>query len=239
MAYDFTALSKTLGHKFHNPALLEEALTHPSLYEGKKKKVIATETQKIINYQRLEFLGDAVVGVIVTEFLITEYQHETEGALAKRRAVLVSGETLAKVASSLGLGQFLILSQGEDGAGGRENKGNLADAMEAVIGALYLDGGLDAARNLVKKHWAPLAKNMMNPPRDPKTALQEWAQGHGKPIPTYRVVASSGPAHAPSFTIEVAVEGLPPVQGVGTSKRTAEREAAQNLLAQIEGQKNE
>lgn len=217
------------GYEFRNKALLEEAFTHPSLCrEAERKSAVRMQS-----YERLEFLGDAVLDLVISAYLLIHYPQESEGDLAKRRAALVCGETLATIASSINLGKYLVMTEGEESTGGKKSANNLANALEALVGALYLDGGLPVAERFIHKHWLPFAQTMIAPPSDPKTRLQEWAQGRKKPIPEYQVVASSGPSHAPSFTVRVSVEGMPPVEGTGSSKRLAEREAARLLLEAI------
>jgi ribonuclease-3 len=209
-----------LGYQFRDAALLELALTHPSL--GQKP-----------NNQRLEFLGDAVLGMVVAELLYSLYPDEQEGELARRHAALVRGETLAGVARQVALGEALRMTQSESLAGGRTTPSNLEDAMEALIGALYLDGGLDAARDFIHTHWSTLAHTLNAPPKDGKTALQEWAQARGLPVPQYQVRETSGPAHAPVFTVEVRLEGHAPAEGRAASKRLAEQQAAEQLLERL------
>lgn len=213
-------LEKILDHAFSAPALLEAALTHPSLGKGQ-------------NNQRLEFLGDAVLGVIMAELLYGMYPQESEGELARRHAALVCGDTIAQVAEGCGLGQFIRMASSEATLGGRENPSNLEDVCEALIGALYLDGGLAPAKAFVLKHWERLARAVDAPPKDAKTRLQEWAQGKGKPIPAYTLLAAEGPAHAPLFTVQVEVQGLPPVSAQARSKRAAEQQAAACLLEKL------
>jgi len=225
---DLTPLADILGHRFSNPDLLEEALTHASaLNQGPAVKSAES-------YQRLEFLGDRVLGLVVADLLVRRFPDEPEGALAKRFAVLVQRETLAEVAESLELAKFLRLATSEDLSGGRDNPTTLADCCEAVIGALFMDGGYEVAAATIRELWLPLAEQARHPPRDPKTALQEWAQARGLPLPRYREVRRSGPAHAPDFTIEVSVPGAAPAEGQGRSKRQAEREAAASLLERLE-----
>ncbi len=218
------------GYQFNNKALLKEALTHPSLCREPESRA---QRGGIRNYERLEFLGDAVLDMVISAYLFTAYPEESEGDLAKRRSALVCGETISRIALSHQLGHSLLMTEGEDSTGGRGNAGNLANALEAIIGALFLDGGLEVATRFIHTHWLPFAKTMTSPPRDPKTLLQEWAQGHKKPIPSYRVVRNTGPSHAPVFTVSVLVEGVPSMEGMGSSKRLAEREAARLLLEHI------
>ena len=222
---DLRELEEILGHRFARPKLLEHALTHGS---------IADKSQQ--TYERLEFLGDRVLGLVVADLLFHRFTREAEGALGKRFAALVSRTCLSEVAANLGLGRFLRLSPGESESGGRENPSLLADACEAVIAALYLDGGLDAARRFIEPIWTPLLEASPRPPQDPKTALQEWAQGRQLELPSYQVVDQSGPDHAPKFLVQVSVAGQEPETGEGKSKRMAERVAAGRLLDRLRAQ---
>ncbi len=225
-------LAARLGHAFDDIGLLREALTHSSTTAGRN-----TEGG---SYERLEFLGDRVLGLIVADMLLKAFPAEPEGDLARRHAYLVSREALAEVARTLGLGAYLVISRGEAEGGGRANPGLLADVCEAAIGALYSDGGLEAARAFVEPHWRPLLDQDHAPPQDAKTALQEWAQGRGLPLPLYREVSREGPAHEPRFTVTVEVRGAQPQRGEGRSKRLAEQEAAARLLERlINGEKVE
>ena len=218
-------LIEVLGHRFAAPALLVEALTHPSM--------TGRHGQAHRSYERLEFLGDRVLGLIVAEMLWRRFPDETEGELTRRHASLVRREALIEVARGFGLAGFVRVSQGEGQAGARENGSVLADALEAVIAALFLDGGLEAARSFVSRNWAPLLEASATPPRDPKTELQEWAQGRGRGLPVYETVAVEGPAHKHIFTVSVRVEGAEPATATGGSKRAAEAAAAAVLLRQL------
>ncbi len=218
--------STGLGHAFTDTDLLAEALTHPSAENRRGGRVW--------NYQRLEFLGDRVLNLGVADMLLKAYPGDDEGDLARRHAALVRREALARVARTLDLGAFMAMSRGEIQSGGRDNPANLADACEAVIGAMFLDGGHAASDAFLKRHWAPLMAEDATPPRDAKTGLQEWAQGRGLPLPAYATVAESGPAHAPEFTISVHVEGCAATEGTAGSKRAAEQLAAAAMLAAIE-----
>lgn len=223
------ALAAVLGHRFADGALLASALTHPSAGAPHAQR----RGQAVGAYERLEFLGDRVLGLVVAHMLYGTFAGEDEGALAKRLAALVRRETVARVAEAIGLGRHLVLSRGEAESGGRESRALLADALEALIGALYLDAGLPAAEAFVRRAWAPLIGEAAEPPQDAKTALQEWAQGVGLPLPSYSTVASEGPPHSPVFSVEVSVEGHPPARGQGRSKRAAEQAAAEALLDAI------
>ena len=213
-------LEQRIGYRFKNPALLELALTHPSL----------AKTQ---SNQRLEFLGDAVLGLVVARLLYDIFPGEQEGELARRQAALVRGETLATAARELGLGDVLKLTASEAALGGRETVSNLEDAFEALLGALYLDGGLEAAEAFLLPRWRELAHTMKAAPKDAKTALQEWAQARGLAVPAYRLCDTSGPAHAPEFTVEVTLAGHAPAQAKAATKRQAEQLAAKLLLEQL------
>ncbi len=218
-------LAEALGHGFGKPNLLLEALTHPSA--GRRRGVSKR------GYERLEFLGDRVLGLIVAELLWRRFPDEAEGALTRRHTELVRRETLAEIALALELGPCLIVSPGEDAAGVRQNPSVLADVCEAVIAALYLDGGLDAARQFVVRWWESRLSVSGAPPRDPKTALQEWVQARGLPLPAYRTVGTDGPAHRRQFTVTVEVQGLAPATATGASKRAAETAAAAAALAAL------
>ena len=220
-------LERRIGHRFAAPRLLQQALTHSS--------VSGTDKAEVVSYERLEFLGDRVLGLIVADLLLERFPDEPEGALARRHAFLVSREALAEVARGLELGRFLRVSKGEAEAGGRANPSMLADVCEALIGALYRDAGLESARSFVLPRWEPLVRQDRKPPQDSKTALQEWAQGRGLPLPSYSEVERSGPAHEPQFTVAVEVSGHRPEQGAGRSKRLAEQDAATRLLARLRG----
>lgn len=222
---DRIPLSDRLGHVFTDAALLEEALTHPS----------AVGRERPRSYERLEFLGDRVLALVLAEMLFARFPDEAEGPLAKRLAVLAQRETLTEVAVMLDLGADLRLAPSEEMGGGRGNPTTLGDVLEALLGALYLDGGKAAAEALIRRCWEPLLERTAEPPQDPKTALQEWAQARGLALPRYRETSRSGPAHEPLFTIEVSLPGQAPAVASGRSKRAAERAAAELLLAQVTG----
>ncbi len=218
---DLGPLEDKLGHRFSDRELLKRALTHAS----------ATAT---LSNERLEFLGDRVLGLIVAETLHARHASESEGALTVRFHALVRAEACARVAEALGLPDYIKLAgAGFDSA--RAKSAILSDVCEAVIAALYLDGGMAAARAFVMRYWA----QMFDDPgqgaemRDAKTRLQEWAQGRGLPTPAYREMERTGPAHAPHFVMEVIVEGEKPQSGEGGSKREAEQDAATKLLARV------
>ncbi|MEE8334112.1 MAG: ribonuclease III [Alphaproteobacteria bacterium] len=219
-------LAGALGHDFARPELLETALTHSS--------AAGVAAGTAASYERLEFLGDRVVGLVIADTLMRIFPDENEGDLSRRLARLVDGDSMADIASAtLDLGAFMRLSPGERHAASGGNRSILADALESVIGAIYCDGGLDAARPVIERLWAKRLDASGAPPTDPKTALQEWAQGRGMKLPDYSVVSREGPDHAPLFVVEVAVTGKPPARGEGSSKRAAERAAAEALMAEL------
>lgn len=221
-------LLKTLGHRFADSALLDEALTHRSAVDRKRRAKFAHGNE------RLEFLGDRVLALVVAEMLLEKFPGESEGELAKRHAALVKASVLADVAREIGLGEHLLLADNERASGGAAKPTILADACEAVLGAIYRDGGLAPAAKFVRKHWQERLEAAIKPPADAKTALQEWAQGRGLKLPEYREVGREGPAHAPKFAVEVVVQDRSPARGVGRTKREAERDAATRLLAELE-----
>ncbi len=218
-------LSGRLDYPFRDGALLTQALTHPSVIASQ-----ATGKRRFTEYERLEFLGDRVLGLVVAELLYKSFPNEPEGDLAKRFAALVREETLAQVAHTLRLGAHLRLSPGEDSSGGRDNPRVLADACEALIGAIYLDGGFEPAQRVVTRLWSALLDQISAPPKDAKTRVQEWAQARGLGLPRYVVCEQGGPAHNPHFVVEVQIDTVTPAQGSGTSKRAAEQAAATSLL---------
>lgn len=212
-------LQETLGYRFERPELLTEALTHVSAPDAGGQ-----------SYQRLEFLGDRVLGLIVAEMLFYSFPSAPEGELSRRLAELVRRESCAEVALAWDIGPYLKLGAGEAQSGERRNQTILADVCEAIIGAVFLDGGYEAAKVLVETAFKELLHAPRRPLRDPKSALQEWAQGKGLPPPTYTVVEQTGPDHAPKFRVMVKVRGHESDYGLGASKRAAEQEAARSLL---------
>ena len=216
-------LQEILGHQFGDDDLARLALTHRSTATGRLGH----------GYERLEFLGDRVLGVVVAHMLYDGFPDEPEGKLSVRQASLVRKETLAEIARELGLGEFINLSEGEDESGTRESPSVLADVTEALIGALYLDGGLDVASAFIRRNWHERMQAQTTPPRDAKTRLQEWALGRGLPLPAYRMVSQEGPAHEPEITVELTVKGQDAVMAKGGSKRAAQQQAAQELLERL------
>ncbi|MED5395749.1 MAG: ribonuclease III [Pseudomonadota bacterium] len=215
-------LETRLGHRFADPARLQTALTHASITPDRAR-----------SNERLEFLGDRVLGLVVADMLFKQFPDEEEGDLGYRYTALVRRESLARVAVEIGLSDYISMSDGEREAGGAEKEGLLANACEAVIGALYLDNGLDGAAHFITENWRALMNKDATPPKDPKTELQEWTQADGKDLPRYEVNDRIGPHHAPVFTVTVSVEGLKPEAASGASKRSAEQAAAQALLSRV------
>jgi ribonuclease-3 len=222
-----------IGYSFGRPELLDEALTHPSVLPLPHQGRRARRATRPRNYERLEFLGDRVLGLVIADLLWRRFSNEAEGPLTRRHAQLVRRETLAGVAIGIGLDRHLQLSRAEAAAGAARNPGILADVCEAVIAAIYLDGGFDAAFAFVERHWEPLIARMEAPPRDPKTALQEWAQARGLGLPAYDLTATSGPDHARHFTVAVRVAGFEEANATASSKRAAETGAAAALLERL------
>ena len=212
-------LLNKLGYRFEKPELLDEALTHVSAPKADGQ-----------SYQRLEFLGDRVLGLAIADLLYRTFPGAPEGELSRRLAELVRRESCAEIAIAWDEGPYLKLGAGEAHAGERRNQTILADVCEAIIGAAFMDGGYEAARDLVERAFQPLLEAPRRPLRDPKSALQEWAQGRGLPPPTYSIVEQTGPDHAPRFRVMVKVKGAETEFGLGTSKRIAEQAAARSLL---------
>ncbi len=212
-------LQTLIGYTFKDEQLLKLSLTHSS---AKKKN----------NYERLEFLGDRVLGLIMAELIYHRFPEESEGDLGRRLAPLVQGVTIAQISAKINLADFIILSDAEKAAGGKANDNILSDVYEALLGALYLDGGLEPCRRMIALHWRGVLDVMIRPPMHPKTEVQEWAQGRGLPLPLYEIVKQSGPDHAPSFEIELRVEGFTSARAEGRSRQDAEKEAALKFISQ-------
>ncbi len=215
-------LEARLGRRFSDAALLERALTHSSVSQG---------ARPVSDNERLEFLGDRVLGLLAAEYLVGRYPDSSEGELSPRLHAIVDGQACARVARRLGIGEAMRVAAGETKRGARNQDTLLSDACEALIAALYLEAGLDAVREV----WLRIWKEELESPLDPrahntKSALQEWAAARGKPLPVYQVTNREGPDHAPQFTCEVQVVGLEPAQGAGPSRQAAEKAAALALM---------
>ena len=220
---ELASLEARLGHVFRDGELLRRALTHVSAPDS-------SGPGRSHSYQRLEFLGDRVLGVVVAEMLYEAYPMATEGELSMRLAKLVRRETCAAVAAEWDVGPHVVLGMGEARGGGRKKAAILSDVCESLIGAIYLDGGFDAAKGLVVRSWSERMNADIEPERDAKTAVQEWAQARAIPAPRYVEVGRSGPAHQPHFIMQVELDGYQPMQGEASSKRAAEQAAAQAFL---------
>lgn len=223
---ELRALEERLGHRFGDVALLDRALTHASH---------AHERPGIGDNETLEFLGDAVLGLVVTDLLHRRDPQGAEGVKSRRRARLVSAPSLARRAEGLGLPPLLRLGRGEEKTGGRGKSALWANAYEAVIAALYLDGGFEVAHRFVREEFSGELEDDEAAAGDPKSALQELLQGCGRPLPEYRVVAEDGPSHARRYRIECRLDDGRVTEGEGTSKKAAEQQAARRALAHLVG----
>ncbi len=210
-------------YRFQQPALLHEALTHRSAASSRGRNKASNSNE------RLEFVGDRVLGLVMAEWLAERFPAEPEGALGQRLASLVSRPVLADIAARFGLDAHLHVSDGETRAGVRQLATVLADAMEAVLGAIYLDGGLAPVRTLIRGLWQDAVQAQSQPPKDPKSRLQEWLLARGRGLPDYRIASSEGPAHKPRFTVTVSAAGQS-ASFIAGSKREAERGAAERLM---------
>lgn len=223
MSADAGALLRTLGYAFRDPALLDSALTHRSAGG--------------VNNERLEYLGDAVLGLVIAEDLYRRYPQASEGELSRLRASLVRKQTLAELARDLQLGEYLRLGSGELKSGGYRRDSILADALEAIFGAVYLDGGFAASAGLIQTLYAERLQNLPTEPlaiKDPKTQLQEYLQKHSLPLPSYHILEVAGEPHSQKFVVECHVAGLPaPVRGEGAGRRRAEQQAAAAAYEQL------
>jgi ribonuclease-3 len=217
-------LQERLGHRFRDPGLLEHALTHRSAADPRRRMLDSNE--------RLEFLGDRVLGLCIAEWLAERFPQEREGDLGKRLATLCSQEVIAPIAERMGLAAALRVPPSEGRTGLRARATVLADALEAVLGALYLDGGLEVARAVVRREWAEAMAMDAKPPVSAKNRLQEWTLGRGLGLPEYAMLSTSGPSHAPVFVVQVTAAGRS-AEGMGENKRAAEQAAAEAWLSGI------
>jgi ribonuclease-3 len=216
------ALEERIGYRFKDLTLRDSALTHISALKGARNRGAS--------YQRLEFLGDHVLGLVISDLLYRAFPKADEGELSRRLADLVRKETCAEIACSINLGSAIHLGSSEANAGGRKRPAILADVCESLIGGVYLDGGYPAAEALVAKLWEVRMQATAPPLRDPKTVLQEWAQARGLPTPVYREVGRTGPDHDPVFRVAVQLPNFAPAEGTARSKRAAEQSAAAAMM---------
>ena len=226
---EFEALQEAAEYRFRDRGTLEHALTHRS-------RANEDVTGGVVDNESLEFLGDAVLGFVIAELLFVRFPDRDEGQKSKMKAALVSTPALARQAGRLGLGEHLLLGRGEEKTGGRRKRALLADGYEALIAAIYLDGGMDAARAFILREFEPLLDDVAGAVTigdDHKSALQETLQGRGDPLPEYVVTAEDGPAHRRLFTVEVRVRGTVLAEADGRTKKDAEREAARKALDRL------
>jgi len=229
LARSVRALERRLGYRFRDVGLLEHALTH-------KSKAHEDATGGVVDNESLEFLGDAVLGFVIADLLYREFPHFDEGQKSKAKAALVSTTALAELGQKIGLGAYLLLGRGEEKTGGRQKQALLADGCEAVIAAIYLDGGIDAARDCILQELAEEIEHVRSPDflRDFKSALQERLQASGRPLPDYEVTAELGPDHDKRFHVTVRVQGEVLASSEGRTKKEAEQAAARQALDKLD-----
>ena len=227
----FAGIEARIGYRFRDRGLLEHALTH-------KSRTAEDPSGGVADNESLEFLGDAVLGFVTADVLYREFPEYTEGPKSKAKAALVSTTALAGMSRTLGLGEAMLLGRGEEKTGGRTKQALLADVFEAVIAAIYLDGGIEAARGFIERQIRPLLADVRRSTafgRDHKSALQERLQGQGRSLPTYRISSESGPDHQKVFHVDVRIDGEVAATGTGRTKKDAEQEAARLALATLDG----
>ena len=220
-------LQERIGYRFNNKNYLLEAITHPSTSYKQKKK-------NRFNYERLEFLGDAILSVVITEYLFKKFPHEPEGVLSKRKAVLVSKNVLSKIGDSLGIGNYIIMTKGEENTNGRHNINNLENVMEAIIGAIYLDlgeSGFDGVKKFIMRLWEDFLD--MDSLYSPKTILQEWVQKKYKELPKYNLEKTEVINKQEIFTVSLSVPNFNKIEKVGKNIKEIEKELAIDLLNSI------
>lgn len=226
---EFDALEAALGYRFHDKGLLEHALTHRS-------RAHEDASGGVVDNESLEFLGDAVLGLVISDRLFREFPEYDEGRKSKAKALLVSAPTLARVGEQLGLGDYLLLGHGEEKTGGREKPSLIADTFEAVVAAVYLDGGVEAADAFLERQFRDAleevraGRTLSGGVFDHKSALQEWLQAHNRPLPTYDLAGEEGPDHQKVFKIEVRLGDESVSRAKGRSKKEAEQKAAARAL---------
>lgn len=220
---DIKKIYKIIDYQFGNAELLKTALTHPSVIVGANK-----------NYERLEFLGDRVLGLVVADALYKNFKEEEEGDLAKRLSYFVRREFVSKIADEMNINEFIILAQSEKDSGGQDKPAILCDVLESIIGAIYLDGGFDKSYQFVMSKWQKYLTEDVKPFKDPKTDLQEQVQALKLDLPVYEVVDRTGPDHDPVFRMSVEVEGYGKVEDIGSSKKIAEQNVAKKMLEKLD-----
>lgn len=221
-------LMSLLGYEFRDITILRAALTHSSLTKGRHHNSAQQD------YERLEFVGDRVLGLVISEELFRRFEKADAGILSRRYNAQVRKETLAEISIEIGIDKYIFMAEDLAAAGGRNNPAILEDVMEATIAAIYLDGGYDSVRAFIKSKWWQRLDLEGASKKDSKSSLQEWAAKIGKPPPIYTIVEETGPDHAPLFKVDVRLEGLDPYEGVGPSKRIAEQQAAEKMLKELQ-----
>lgn len=241
MSRDFKTLEERIGYQFQNKDILKQAFVHPSMIGTLTSAVPKASTSKSqgdkllphYSYERMEFLGDRVLGLQVSSWLFEIFAHEPEGRLAKRFSALVKTQTLASISRQLSLVDFVLLSPGELQVGTPQNESFLADICEVLIGALYLDGGIDVVQSFVRRFWKDIVEQDLNIEMDPKSALQEWCQASNLGLPVYETKKVEGSQHAPFFTVSVTVPGFAEVSAKDKSKKAAAKKAAELMMLSI------
>ncbi|MCC2646871.1 MAG: rnc [Rickettsiaceae bacterium] len=228
------SLEKVINYKFKNHHLLIEALSHPSLNHNIHDKF----APRVSNYERLEFLGDTVLNLVISDLIYHLHPDYDEGMLAKLRSSLVCKEQISDLAKSINLAKYIIMTEGEEKGGGRLNENNLENAMEAILGAVYLDSNFEQAKAVINNLWQKVLKSPIELYPDPKSAVQEWVQARHMPIPDYEVIEQSGSPHSPIFKVRIQVGGFI-ATGSGKAKKAAEKEAARNLLKLLSNSKRD
>ncbi len=226
MTASLSTLENTLGYSFQKKELLEAALTHKSSVRDRRQRHHHSQNRSVHSLERLEFLGDRVLGLTITEILYHSYGSEKEGDLAKRLATLVSKESCTKVAKKLGIAKYLRVAANDV----TTNSHIIPDALEALLGAIYIDSDFNAVQKVIASLWQELLTQDLTPPRDSKTALQEWAQGKHKTVPEYSLLERTGPDHAPVFHVHVKIKNIGEATGEGITKKEAEQQAAKKLI---------
>lgn len=218
-----------IDYQFNNHKLFEEAITHPSISRE--------ENNLNFNYERLEFFGDKILSMVIAEFLFNKHQNENEGAISKRHAYLVSGELLAEIATEIGIEEVIKLSKGEDLIGGKNNKKNLENALEALIGAIYLDSNYQQVKKFILKFWNKALESNSKPPQDPISLLQELIQGKFKELPIYEITRYGGSEHSPLFNANLKIPTLDfEANASGKSKKEAQKNVAKLALEKLASQ---
>ncbi len=241
MEDDYQKLEAQIGYRFRNPELLKRALTHRSFAFEKSRRLCETGADLFkVHYERLEFLGDAVVDLVIGHLLMEAFPEALEGQLSKLRASLVNIKQLSRLSKNLGIGEWIRLGRGEDATGGRNKASILSDSYEAVCAAVYLDGGFESVFQMIKRHFQEIISgiDLGRMEEDHKTRLQELIQAENKRTPKYRMVAEFGPDHEKSFEVEVLINQMPVARGTGQSKKDAEQDAAKKALAILENEVN-